>query len=215
MQKVSDIMSRNARTVMPGESIQRAAELMRDEDVGALPVVDGRRLVGMVTDRDLALRGSALGKRPQEAHVDEIMSGEVRWCYEDQPLDEVMAQMGDSQVRRIPVLTHDADQRLVGIVSLGDLATRSSAEARHDVEDVAELVSRPGNPNIPLDRVVGQRGEVSGAAAAGTDLPSAGGESGIGAGGGSGSPSGQPARSGRTDAGPNDTGAAAGPGGPA
>ena len=133
--------------------------MMRDEDIGALPVCDGDRLVGMITDRDLALRGSALGKTPQDAHVDEIMSSEVRWCYEDQPLDELMAQMGDAQVRRIPVVSHDAARRLVGIVSLGDLATRAGAEAERDVQDVTEMVSTPGNPNVPLARIVGQGGD--------------------------------------------------------
>jgi CBS domain-containing protein len=159
MQRISDIMSRNAATVAPGDTIERAARLMRDDDVGALPVCDGGQLVGMVTDRDLALRGSALGKTPQDAHVDEIMSGEVRWCYEDQPLDDVMAQMADAQVRRIPVLSHDAARRLVGIVSLGDLATRAGAQAGGDLQDVTEMVSRPGNPNMPLGRIVGQGGE--------------------------------------------------------
>jgi CBS domain-containing protein len=159
MQRVSDIMSRNAATVAPGATIQRAAQLMRDGDIGALPVCDGQQLVGMITDRDLALRGSALGKTPQDAHVDEIMSGEVRWCYEDQLLDEVMTQMADAQVRRIPVVTHDAARRLVGIVALGDLATRAGLDARRDLDDVTEMVSRPGNPNVPLQRIVGQGGE--------------------------------------------------------
>lgn len=221
MQRVSEIMTRNARVVAPGETLQRAAQLMDELDVGALPVCDGERLVGMITDRDLTVRGMAAGMLPQQAHVDEIMSGEVRWCYEDQPLDEVMAQMGDSQVRRIPVISHDEQRRLVGMLSLGDLATRAADRA--DLDDVTELVSRPGTPNIPLDRIVGQGGEVSAAAAAGTppqgaagtDLPSGGGESGIGAAGASGQPA--------TDAGvptgrttpPQDDGGAAGPGGPA
>jgi CBS domain-containing protein len=224
MQRVSEVMSRNARVVAPHETLQRAAQLMDELDVGALPVCDGERLVGMITDRDLTVRGMAAGKLPQQCHVDEIMSGEVRWCYEDQALDEVMAQMGDSQVRRIPVISHDDQKRLVGIVSLGDLATR--ADARRDVQDVTEMVSRPGNPNIPLDRIVGQGGEVSGAAAAGTpmpgsagtNMPGAGGQSGIGAAGGSGQPSadqsGQPVRTGNTTPPPRDDGAA-GPGGPA
>jgi CBS domain-containing protein len=160
MQTVSEIMSRNAATVAPGDTILRAAQLMRDADIGALPVCDGQQLVGMITDRDLALRASALGKTPHDAHVDEIMSGEVRWCYEDQPLDEVMTQMADAQVRRIPVVSHDAARRLVGIVSLGDLATRAGTDAQRDLKDATEMVSRPGSPNIPQGRIVGQGGEV-------------------------------------------------------
>jgi CBS domain-containing protein len=229
MQTVSEVMSRNARVVAPHETLQRAAQLMDELDVGALPVCDGERLVGMVTDRDLTVRGFAAGKMPQEAHVDEVMTGEVRWCYEDQPLDEVMVQMADSQVRRIPVISHDEQRRLVGIVSLGDVAIRSGPEASPDVQDLAEVLSRPGvssGPSVPVERIVGQRGEVSGPAAAGsplqgpagTDLPGAGGESGIGAAGGSGQPrddgAGQPVRTGNTTP-PRDDGGAAGPGGPA
>jgi CBS domain-containing protein len=143
MQTVSEVMSRNAQVVAPGETLQRAAQLMGELDVGALPVCDGDRLVGMVTDRDIAVRGVAGGKTPQSAHVDEVMSAEVRWCFEDQPLDEVMILMADSQVRRIPVVSHDDQHRLVGIVSLGDLATRSGGAQTRDVEQVVELVSTP------------------------------------------------------------------------
>lgn len=222
MQTVSDIMSRDAAVVAPGETLQRAAQLMGELDVGALPVWDGTRLVGMVTDRDLAVRGFGAGLLPQEATVDQIMSGDVRYAFEDQPLDELMAQMGDSQVRRIPVLSHDAEQRLVGIVSLGDLATRTPPEAKADAQDVTELVSRPTDAAIPpLDGIVGQGGEVSGAAAAGTplagpagvDLPEGGGEGSMGVGGGSGQAAaeGSNGRTGHSDAGPVDP-AAGGPG---
>ena len=93
MQLVSEVMSRNAQVVSPGESLQHAAQLMGELDVGALPVCDGGRLAGMVTDRDITVRGVASGKMPQDAHVDEVMTAEVRWCYEDQPLDDVMIQM--------------------------------------------------------------------------------------------------------------------------
>lgn len=120
MQLVSQVMSRNARFVVPGDTLQRAAQLMDELDVGALPVCegDGERLVGMLTDRDIAVRAIAAGKAPQTAHVDEAMSADVRWCFDDQPLEDVMRQMADSQVRRIPVLSHDGAQRLVGIVAL-------------------------------------------------------------------------------------------------
>lgn len=130
MQTVSEVMSRNAQVVAPGESLQRAAQLMGELDVGALPVCDGDRLVGMVTDRDIAVRGAAPGKSPQSCHVDEVMTADVRWCFEDQPVDEVMAQMSGSQVRRIPVVTHDEQHRLVGIVSLADLAHRGADSSK-------------------------------------------------------------------------------------
>lgn len=154
MQTVSQVMTRNARWVAPGESLQRAAQLMGELDVGALPVCDGDRLVGMVTDRDIAVRGIGAGKAPQTAHVDEVMTAEVRWCFEDQPLDEVMAQMGDSQIRRVPVVSHDEQHRLVGIVSLGDLATRlGGAEGR--VEEVVEQVSSPSGGGMQADAGAG------------------------------------------------------------
>jgi len=145
MQTVSQVMTRNARWVAPGESLQRAAQLMGELDVGALPVCEGERLVGMVTDRDIAVRGMAAGKAPQTAHVDEVMSADVRWCFEDQPLDEVMAQMGDSQIRRVPVVSHDEQHRLLGIVALGDLATRADGAASDRVEQVIEQVSQPAS----------------------------------------------------------------------
>jgi CBS domain-containing protein len=141
MQTVSDVMSRNARFVAPGESLMRAAQLMGELDVGALPVCEGERLVGMVTDRDITVRGIAAGKAPQSAQVDEVMSADVRWCLEHQPLDEVMAQMADSQVRRVPVVSDGEGRRLVGIVSLADLTRK--AEDDGQVEQVVEHVSTP------------------------------------------------------------------------
>lgn len=140
MQTVSQVMSRNARFVAPGESLQRAAQLMGELDVGALPVCDGERLVGMVTDRDIAVRGIAAGKAPAAAHVDEVMSADVRWCFEDQPLDELVAQMAGSQVRRVPVVSHDDQRRLVGIVALADLARHADDRS---TEQVTQAVSTP------------------------------------------------------------------------
>jgi CBS domain-containing protein len=180
MQMISEVMTRDVRAVSPQESVQRAAQLMDELDVGALPVCEGERLVGMVTDRDIALRSTAAGKSPQEAHVDEVMSTDVRWCFEDQPLDDVMIQMSDSQVRRIPVLSHDKEQRLVGIVSLGDVATRTPAGLqKRDVEDTVEMVSSPTSVHgSPAAHLAGRTGEVGAPA----------GETGIGAAGASGNP---------------------------
>jgi CBS domain-containing protein len=127
MQKVSDIMTRDVRYIAPREKLQRAAQMMSDLDVGALPVCDGKRLVGMVTDRDIIVRGTAAGRGPDDACVADVMSEHVRWCFEDQPIDEVMQQMADSQVRRIPVVSHGQERELVGIVALGDLASRERA----------------------------------------------------------------------------------------
>lgn len=147
MQIVSEVMTPNVSFVSPQESLQRAAQLMDELNVGALPVCDGERLVGMVTDRDITVRGTAAGKTPDSAHVEEVMSSDVRWCFEDQPLDEVMQQMADTQIRRVPVISHDDARRLIGIVSLGDIATKSVKASKRDVEDVMERIASPSEPD--------------------------------------------------------------------
>jgi CBS domain-containing protein len=201
-------MSRNAQVVSPGESLQRAAQLMGELDVGALPVCDGERLVGMVTDRDITVRGMASGKMPQDAHVDEVMTADMRWCYEDQPLDDVMIQMADSQVRRVPVVSHDDRRRVVGIVSLADVAVKTEpGRARQDVEDVVEVVSRPAAagggaampPNAAAGRTGGGNSVGSPAGVAGTDLPAGGGQHDMGVAGAAGQgPGGDAQRTGAT-----------------
>jgi CBS domain-containing protein len=192
MQTVSEVMTRQVQVVSPDESLQRAAQLMDELNVGALPVVTGDRLVGMITDRDITIRGTAAGLAPQEAHIDQVMSAEVRWCFEDQPLDEVMIQMADSQIRRIPVVSHDNQQTLVGIVSLGDVATKTPADAKQDVQQVVELVSSPtaagGGAAAPIEDIVGRTG--SGTDGGTADMGGVGmtgaGESGLGAAGAAG-----------------------------
>ena len=145
MQTVAEVMSRNARSVAPQENLQQAAKLMDELDVGALPVCDGERLVGMVTDRDIAIRGAAAGKSPQSAHVEDVMSTEVRWCFEDEPIEDVIQQMSYNQIRRLPVIAHDDSRRLVGMVSLVDLATKTAHEARAGVEYLAEQNAAPSS----------------------------------------------------------------------
>lgn len=148
MQMVSEVMTRNVRFVSPQETVRRAAQMMDELNVGALPVCDGERLVGMVTDRDIAVRAASIGLGPDDAVVDEVMSTDVRWCFEDQPLDEVMQQMADTQIRRVPVVSHDDAHKLVGIVSLGDIATKSTGGAqKQSVRQVMEKVSFPSEPD--------------------------------------------------------------------
>jgi CBS domain-containing protein len=110
----------------PDQSIREAARLMADRDIGALPVADGDRLVGVVTDRDIAVRAVAEGMRP-DTKIMEVMSHDVMYCYDDDDLDHVASNMGQLQVRRLPVVTRD--KRLVGIVALGDLACEDAANA--------------------------------------------------------------------------------------
>ena len=118
--KVSECMTRNVRMAGQNETLQQAARLMADLDAGVLPVNDGDRLVGMITDRDICVRAIAQGKGP-ETPISEVMSKEVRYCYDDEESEAVLRNMGDIQVRRLPVLNRD--KRLVGIVSLADLAS--------------------------------------------------------------------------------------------
>ena len=139
MKTIADVMSRDAISVTPDDTIQRAAELMDDLDIGALPVTEGNRLIGMITDRDITIRATAAGLGPEETLVTEVMSEDVCHCYEDQSIDEVMQDMRDIQVRRVPVVSRD-DHTLIGIVSLADLAN-SEAEDEETAETLREISS--------------------------------------------------------------------------
>ena len=133
--KISDCMSRDVQLATPDHSLQSAAQMMADIDTGFLPVADNDRLIGIVTDRDIAIRGVAAGRRP-EASIREVMSDEVKYCFDDQDVDDVLENMGDIQVRRLPVV--DRDKRLVGIVSITDLAGNGDArEAGEALGDIA------------------------------------------------------------------------------
>lgn len=213
MQSVSEVMSRNAQVVSPRETLQRAAQLMGELDVGALPVCDGERLVGMVTDRDITIRGMAAGKPPQESHVEDVMSTDIRWCFEDQPLDEVMQQMGYSQIRRLPVIAHDDSRRLVGMVSFGDLATRADEEGRSGVERLAAKVSSQSGPIGSASRIGADSGSApvpsGGAGGTGTaGLAGIGTAGGTGATGTAADESAQSARKDMASGSPNDVGPA-------
>jgi CBS domain-containing protein len=136
--KVSEAMTRDVRVASPNESIRDAARIMAEINAGALPVGENDRLVGVITDRDIAVRAVAEGKEPS-TKVRDIMSQEVLYCYEDQDVDDVARNMGDVQVRRLPVVNRD--KRLVGIISLGDVACKQDVEVTGDT--VAQI-SQPG-----------------------------------------------------------------------
>src|SRR5436190_12143517 len=112
-------MTRGVRVGRPEQTIQEAAKTMASIDAGILPVGEKDQLIGMITDRDIAIRGVANGKGPN-AKVREVMTEDVKYCFEDQEVDDVTRNMADIQVRRLPVLNRD--KRLVGILSLGDIA---------------------------------------------------------------------------------------------
>ena len=140
MQKISDFMTRNVQVVRPDESLQRAAQVMDELNVGALPVCDASGLVGMITDRDITVRATAAGLAPDATSVADVMTGHARWCSTEQTVQEAMEQMADVQIRRLPVL--DSRRQVVGIVSLGDLATRHSGH-------VAAALRRISDPSMP------------------------------------------------------------------
>ncbi|MFO1338460.1 MAG: CBS domain-containing protein [Burkholderiaceae bacterium] len=136
--KVRDAMSEDVMMVNPGQTIRDAARHMLECDIGALPVGENDRLVGMLTDRDIAVRAVASGLGP-ETRIGDVMSHEVKYCFDDDELEGVAINMGEIRVRRLPVVNHD--KRLVGIVSLGDVA--KCEQARVTGEAVAG-VSTPG-----------------------------------------------------------------------
>ena len=135
MTTIADIMTRSIATVRRDETLQAAARRMQEMDVGSLPVLDGKAVAGIVTDRDIAVRGVAAGMIPQESLVADVMTAELRFCRADDTVEQAMAEMGDLQVRRLPVL--DAKNEIVGIVSLGDLATRQSAHTDETLREIS------------------------------------------------------------------------------
>ena len=122
--KISNYMTKNVRIISPDQSLLDAAKAMANLDAGALPVSENDRLVGMITDRDIAVRGVAEGKGP-DTLIREVMSPEIKYCFDDEEAADVLRNMSDLKVRRLPVVNRD--KRLVGIVSLGDLAMNGEA----------------------------------------------------------------------------------------
>lgn len=118
--KIAECMSPDVEIVWPDQPIREAAQFMLRADAGAMPVGEGDRLVGMVTDRDIAVRGVAEGRGP-DTPVRDVMTDDVLYCFDDEEVEAVALKMSDSQVRRMPVLSRDSEQ-LVGIVSLGDIS---------------------------------------------------------------------------------------------
>jgi CBS domain-containing protein len=142
MQTIQDVMTRDVQSITPQETVQRAAQLMDELNVGAIPVLDGDKLVGMITDRDITVRSVAVGQAPGSTQVSDVMSTDVRTCTADQTVDEVLDQMADVQIRRVPVIDRQS-QQVIGIVSLGDMAAKHSAGIDHTLEEI----STPAEPD--------------------------------------------------------------------
>ena len=139
---VRDIMTSNVEVIHPDSVIQEAAGKMKSLDVGSLPVCDNRRLIGVVTDRDITVRAVASGLDTRTAKVSEAMTPELIYCYEDEDVKEAAKLMERYQIRRLPILNRE--KQLVGIVALGDLALESSDRMSGQV---LEEVSEPAKPN--------------------------------------------------------------------
>jgi CBS domain-containing protein len=137
-----DVMTANPSTVSEKDFIRDAARIMASEDTGVVPVVDGRKVIGMVTDRDIVVRLVAEGKDPAEARVNDYMSRSVRSVKEDTPVSEVLRVMSTAQVRRVPVV--NASDELVGIVSMRDISAETNQD-RNVGKAVEQISEGPAN----------------------------------------------------------------------
>jgi CBS domain-containing protein len=138
--KVQDVMSRDVDLIDPSVRLAEAARIMREDDVGALPIGENDRLVGMLTDRDIVVRGVAEGRDVAATTARDVMSKGILYCFDDQSVEEAADLMGKQQVRRLAVVNRE--KRLVGIVSLGDLSTRASPDV---AAETLQDVSRPAH----------------------------------------------------------------------
>ncbi len=141
--KISEVMTRGAECTRPGATLQEAAERMRSLNVGALPVCDNDRLVGVITDRDITVRATGKGDNPMVATVGTAMTPKVVTCFEDQNVEDAARLMEENQSRRLAVLNRA--KRLVGIVSLGDLAVKAGDDELSG--EALEQVSEPAMPH--------------------------------------------------------------------
>jgi CBS domain-containing protein len=142
--KISEVMTRDVRIADPEMTIGEAAQLMGELDAGILPVANSERLIGMLTDRDIAVRGVGQGLGP-ETKVSELMTQDVKYCYEDEDCEDVVRNMGEIQLRRLPVVNRD--KRLVGIVSIGDLAVTMGPDGEA-IGDSLAGISRPNGSEL-------------------------------------------------------------------
>ena len=155
MTTVSELMTRGVRTLMPADTVTSAARAMDELNVGVIPVCDGEKLVGMVTDRDIVVRGVAQELDAKTTVLADVMSTNVRTAREDEDVDEVLSEMAESQIRRLPVV--DGQDRLVGIISLGDIAAK-------DPDEDADVAASLGNISMPAEPDRSNQSKTSGAA---------------------------------------------------
>lgn len=138
---LSEIMTSDVEVIHPNDTLQTAAQKMRDRDIGFLPVCDGDRLVGVLTDRDLITRALAEGMESKAMLGRDLLTSPAIYCFDDQSVDEAAKLMHDNQIRRLVVL-HRGDKRMVGVVSLGDLAINVDDKMSGEVlQSISEPVS--------------------------------------------------------------------------
>jgi CBS domain-containing protein len=159
MTTVADVMTRGVRTMSPQDTVVLAAQAMDELNVGVIPVCDGERLVGMVTDRDIVVRGVAQQADTKNLKLADVMSTNVRCAKEDEDVDDVLTEMAESQIRRMPVV--DGQQRLVGIVSLGDIAAK-------DPDDDVDVAMSLGDISTPAEPDRSSQSQASGSAGGGS-----------------------------------------------
>jgi CBS domain-containing protein len=134
--KIRDIMTTDPELIDPNSSIRDAARRMKNEDIGALPIGENDRLIGMVTDRDIAVRAVAEDRDPSTTTVRDVMSEKIYYCFEDDDIEDAARCMAENRVRRLPILNRD--KRLTGIVSLGDIAQTGEECEKTALEGVSE-----------------------------------------------------------------------------
>lgn len=139
---VKDIMTKNVRIADPDQKIDEIAKLMRDEEFGVMPVGENDRLIGMITDRDICCRAVADDRDPKTTTVRDIMSEELLYCFEDKNVEDILENMAEQQIRRMPVLSKE--KRLVGIISLGDI----SLAIQEKVGPTLERISKPTQQHV-------------------------------------------------------------------
>lgn len=140
---IKELMTRNVEIIRPDATIQEAAKQMKSLAVGSLPVCDGNKIEGMITDRDITLRAVADGRNPAQTKVRDVMTEELHYCFEDQPVHEAAGAMQRYQIRRLPIVNRNKE--LVGIVSLGDVAVDVDNQSLAGA--TLETISEPAKPD--------------------------------------------------------------------
>jgi CBS domain-containing protein len=159
MTTVADVMTRGVRSMSPQDTVVLAAQAMDELNVGVIPVCDGDKLVGMVTDRDIVVRGVAQQADPKTMKLADVMSTNVRCATEDEDVDDVLSEMAETQIRRMPVI--DQQKRLVGMITIGDIAAK-------DPDDDVDVAMSLGDISEPAEPDRSGQSEASGAAGGGS-----------------------------------------------